>query len=288
MVTSDSPDTIQTDNRIRTDTCNPTDREGLFRFLRIVTLAHILLVEAASGGTVAAEHPHIRWTDRVMHHYPLVCRIAGSIHTRLPRSVEVGDLINVGVLALIDSLDRFDPSRGVPFEMFARHRIRGAILDALRGEDWVPHSVRRKAHIVDRARKALRSIHGRAPTQQELAERLGVELAEWHSLHAGADIRRLLSLDAPITHDNAAPLVEQVPSAVDVAEEVEGSELRALMWATVAQLPPREATALTLHYLHDLPLRVVGERLGVTESRACQLCSQGVKRLRKKIGRATG
>lgn len=227
----------------------------------------------------------IRSSEQVMGYYPLVRRIAASIHLRLPRSVELDDLVNVGVLALIESQQRYDPSRGVPFDMFARHRIRGGILDALRGEDWVPHSVRRKAQLIDETRRQLSSRLGRRPSEQELADQLGFELEECQTLSRQAVIRRMLSLDAPVGHDNPAPLIEQVPSDFDVEDEVSGDELRDLVRSAIGELPEREATAITLHYLQDIPLRAVGDHLGVTESRACQLCGQGIKRLRKRIGR---
>ena len=220
----------------------------------------------------------------VLRHYTLVQRIARQIHSRLPQSVELDDLISVGVVGLIESIARYNPSRGVPFDTYARHRVRGAILDALRAVDWVPHSVRRKAQSIEHARRSLRAVHGRAPTEREMAERLGIELTEYRSLLRDSEIRQLLSLDAPAANDNPTPLVEQVASDKDLEQTTGDDELRTLVMGAVSRLPEREATALTLYYFHELPLKVVGEHLGVTESRACQLCGQGVKRLRRKLG----
>ena len=220
----------------------------------------------------------------VLRHYTLVQRIARQIHSRLPQSVELDDLISVGVVGLIESIARYNPSRGVPFDTYARHRIRGAILDALRAVDWVPHSVRRKAQSIEHARRSLRAERGRTPTEREMAERLGIELDDYRNLVRDSEIRQLLSLDAPAANDNPTPLVEQVASDSDLEEKTGEDELRTLVMGAVSRLPEREATALTLYYFHELPLKVVGEHLGVTESRACQLCGQGVKRLRRKLG----
>lgn len=220
----------------------------------------------------------------VLQHYSLVQRIARQIHSRLPQSVELDDLVSVGVVGLIESIARYNPSRGVPFDTYARHRIRGAILDALRAVDWVPHSVRRKAQSIEHARRTLRTSHGRQPTEGEIAKRLGIELEDYRSLLRDSEIRQLLSLDAPAANDNPTPLIEQVASESNLEESTGELELRGLVLAAVGRLPDREATAITLYYFHELPLKEVGKHLGVTESRACQLCGQGVKRLRRKLG----
>ena len=220
----------------------------------------------------------------VLRHYALVQRIARQIHSRLPQSVELDDLISVGVVGLIESIARYNPSRGVPFDTYARHRIRGAILDALRAVDWVPHSVRRKAQAIEHTRRTLRTVHGRTPTDGEMASRLGIELTDFRNLVRDSEIRQLLSLDAPAANDNPTPLVEQVASDVDLEDSTGDGELRTLVVDAVGKLPEREATAITLYYFHELPLKEVGRHLGVTESRACQLCGQGVKRLRRKLG----
>lgn len=220
----------------------------------------------------------------VTRHHGLVRRIARQIHGRLPQSVELDDLVSVGTVGLIESVARYNPSRGVPFETYARHRIRGAILDALRAVDWVPHSIRRKAQSIEQARRSLRSALHRSPTEQEMATRLRIEVPAYRDLVLETEIRPLLSLDAPAANDNPTPLVEQVPGATDVEGDTGDNELRELVVEAVETLPPREATALMMYYFRELPLKVIGKHLGVTESRACQLRSQGVKRLKRKLG----
>ena len=228
-------------------------------------------------------HEHRTRNELVIKHYALVQRIARQIHARLPSSVELDDLVSVGVVGLIEAMARFNPTRGVPFDTYARHRIRGAILDALRAVDWVPHSVRRKAQAIERARRSLRSRGGELPSEEQIARRLGVPVEDYRALLRDSEIRQLLSLDAPAANDNPTPLVEQVSSDTDVEVETAEDELRAMVAGAVQELPEREATAITLYYFHELPLKEVGRHLGVTESRACQLCGQGIKRLRRRL-----
>ncbi|MBT3222915.1 MAG: sigma-70 family RNA polymerase sigma factor, partial [Proteobacteria bacterium] len=113
--------------------------------------------------------------DLVLLYYPMVRAIACRIHRRLPKAVDVDDLIGAGVVGLIEALERFDPDRGIPFESYAKHRIRGAVVDALRAADWVPRSVRRKADLLDQTRQQLRDELGRRPTRNEMADALEIE-----------------------------------------------------------------------------------------------------------------
>ena len=195
------------------------------------------------------------------------------------------DLVSVGVLGLMESVDRFDPSRGVPFETFARHRVRGAILDALRAADWVPHSVRRKAQAIERTRRDLNQ-RGAATQDAVVAAAMGLPVDRYRSMAKDAEIRQVLSLDAPAANDSSTLLSETVRGDVDVAEETSDAQLRTLVREAVMQLPERERQAIDLYYFQGLQLKEIGSHLGVTESRACQLCSQGIKRLRKRLAAA--
>jgi len=221
--------------------------------------------------------------DVVLANYAMVEAVARSIHARLPSSVQLDDLVSVGVLGLMESLDRYDPTRGVPLETFARHRVRGAILDALRAADWVPHSVRRKAQAIERTRRELHRRTGDSPDESAIAARMGLPMERYRSMAADAEIRTLLSLDAPAANDTTTLLSETVRGDADVADEAEQSELWVLVREAVKNLPERECQAITMYYFHGLQLKQVGSALGVTESRACQLCGQGVKRLRKRL-----
>jgi RNA polymerase sigma factor for flagellar operon FliA len=218
----------------------------------------------------------------VLVHYAMVESVARHIHSRLPPSVLVDDLVSVGVLGLMESVERFDPARGVPFETFARHRVRGAILDALRAADWVPHSVRRKAQAIERTRRSLKQ-RGWETDEKVVAAALGLPVDRYRSMAQDAEIRQVLSLDAPAANDSATLLTDMVRGEDDVAEDTAEAQLRGLVRDAVAQLPERERQAIDLYYFQGLQLKDVGITLGVTESRACQLCGQGIKRLRKRL-----
>ncbi len=223
--------------------------------------------------------------DIVLANYSMVEAVARSIHSRLPPSVQLDDLVSVGVLGLMESLDRYDASRGVPLETFARHRVRGAILDALRAADWVPHSVRRKAQAIERTRRDLVRRHGDRPDEKMIAAKLGLPVERYRSMASDAEIRTVLSLDAPAANDTTTLLAETVSGDADVAAEAEHAELWVIVRKAVQGLPERERTAIDLYYFQGRQLKEVGAALGVTESRACQLCGQGIKRLRKRLAR---
>lgn len=231
-----------------------------------------------------AGHAEKTRAELITEHYPMARAIACRVYQGLPRSVDLDDLISAGVEGLIEAIDRYDASRSVPLKTYARHRIHGAVVDALRANDWVPRSVRRKADRIARAHKHLRESLGRDPVRTEMAEALQVNLKKYEALKKDSQIRPLLSLDSPTGSENSTPLVEQVASSgSDVLERWQHRELRELALASIQTLPERERTAIALYYLHELSLKEVGKVLGVTESRACQLCGQGVKRLRRKL-----
>ncbi len=229
-------------------------------------------------------HNHIQQQSLVLEHYGMVEAVARQIYSRLPSSVQLDDLVSVGTLGLIESIDRFDPSRGVPFESFARHRVRGAILDALRAADWVPHSVRRKAQAIERTRRSL-AQRGRSTDEEQVAQALGLPVCRYRSMAQDAEIRQVLSLDAPAAN-GTSPLLDTVGGDEDLQGDTETAELRDMVREAVTNLPARERQAIELYYFRGLQLKDVGASLGVTESRACQLCGQGIKRLRKRLAHA--
>ncbi|MFT7518748.1 MAG: RNA polymerase sigma factor for flagellar operon FliA [Kiritimatiellia bacterium] len=224
--------------------------------------------------------------EQVLQHYSMVRAIACRIYQRLPKAVELDDLISAGVTGLIEAIDRYDPSRKVPFETFAKHRVHGAIVDALRAADWVPRSVRRKADLIRNSRLRLEASLGREPSREEMAENVDVTVKKYDALVRDSQIRSLLSLDAPMGDGNPTPLVEQVSSEFeDPTLAWQDAELKVAMHQALDRLPAREKSALALYYLHELSLKEVGGVLGVTESRACQLCGQGIKRLKRRLSR---
>ena len=220
----------------------------------------------------------------ILDHYPLVRTIACRMVRRFPSCVEVDELINVGSLGLIDAVDRFDPRREVPFKAYAEIRIRGAIVDALRHSDWVPRSVRRKFNRIEDARVTLHRRLGRNPTRGEMAESLELTMKEFDALAGDAEVRKLVSLDNPVDADNLTPLSERLSDdSEDVTELWAAAELKEEVIAAVKNRPKKERTAVALYSLHSLTLKEIGKVLGVTESRACQLRAQGVKRLKFRL-----
>jgi len=222
----------------------------------------------------------------ILDHYPLVRTIACRMVRRFPSNVDVEELINVGVMGLIDAVDRFDPSRAVPFKAYAEIRIRGAIVDALRDSDWVPRSVRRKHNRIEIAHTDLSRRFGRSPTREEMAQSLGVSLDAFEAMKTDAQLRKLVSLDAPVDDENPTSLSDRIANDEDDIMQVLLSEnLKGEVLKAVGHLPRKERTAVSLYYLHELTLKEIGDILGVTESRACQLRAQGVKRLQFRLER---
>ena len=223
----------------------------------------------------------------IIAYHPLVRTIACRMARRLPPSVDVDEMINVGMLGLIDAVDRFDPSRGVPFKSYAEIRVQGAMIDALRGDDWIPRSVRRKSNHLDEARTRLTQSLGRAPTREEMAHVLDLSIPEYEKLVRESRISRLISLDVSTTEDGKTPLVESVTNNEDNPEDLLGAEeLKGVISHAVNCLPEKERLAVTRYYLQGLTLKQIGAMLGVTESRACQLRGQGIKRLRFRLRHA--
>ncbi len=221
----------------------------------------------------------------VLEHYDMARSIARRVYHRLPKVLELDDLVSAAVTGLIEAIDRYDPERPVPLEIYARHRVQGAVMDALRAQDWVPRSVRRKHDDIAHRRTELSARFGRRPTRHEMAEAMEITVRKFDKMSRDSRIVPLYSLDAPVGEDNATPLVEQVSNGDDLMERWQQSEMAGITLDAVDYLPPRERTAVMLYYLHDLSLKEVGEVLSVTESRACQLVNGGVKRLRYRLRR---
>lgn len=241
---------------------------------------------AAAAPSITARSNSNEREQLILDHYPLVRTIASRIIRRLPSSVELDELVNVGALGLIDAVDRFDPSRQVPFKAYAEIRVRGAIVDALRGADWVPRSVRRKVNRIEAAREKLMLELDRTPSRDEMAAALEISVGEYEDLCGDAQIRKLVSLDAPVDDENQTSLSERISNDdEDLLSTWGREELKVQVMKAVHCLPKKERTAVALYYLHELTLKEIGEVLGVTESRACQLRSAGVKRLKFRLDR---
>ena len=223
----------------------------------------------------------------VIQYAPLVKRIAFHLMARLPASVQVEDLIQNGMLGLLDACGRFEDGQGAQFETYAVQRIRGAMLDGLRENDWVPRSVRREMRRVEAAILQLEHQHGRQPTETELAAALDMPLADYQRLLGDARGHQLLSLEDMGGHsgdgdeeflDRHETGASQDPLALLLEDDMRGALVRG-----IEGLPEREKLVMSLYYEEELNLREIGEVLGVTESRVCQLHSQAIARLRAQV-----
>jgi RNA polymerase sigma factor for flagellar operon FliA len=218
----------------------------------------------------------------IVAYAPLVKFVAGRVGAGLPSSVDPGDLIGSGVLGLIDAVERYDPQRGVKFETFATPRIKGAIYDALRQLDWVPRSVRSRARQLEQAFSDLEAMHGRAPSDDELAARLRIDrsdLDRWLSSIASTTVGPLeRALDAGAEPHTLTGEVPVVPSTL-----VEEREVRQVMRDEIDKLPDREKLVLSLYYDEGLTLAQIGRVLGISESRVPQIHTKSVLHLRARM-----
>lgn len=219
----------------------------------------------------------------ILKFYPIVQIIAQRLAKRLPDTVDTDELISVGMLGLIDAVDRFDPERGVPLKAYAEIRIKGAMLDVLRQNDWVPRSVRRKHQQIEQTRQALSQSLGRLPSRTELAAQLELSMKDFDRLARDSRLQRLLSLDAPIIQDGT-PLIELVRGSSDDAEtSMHTKEIHSAIDEAITELSEKERVALSMSYLEGYTLREIGGLLGVSESRVCQIRSRAVRRIRRHI-----
>lgn len=224
--------------------------------------------------------------DQIAQCAPLVKRIAYHLLARLPASVQIDDLIQAGMLGLLDAARRYDPAQGAAFATFAEPRIRGAMFDEIRKGDWTPRSVHRKARQVTAAIHAVETATGQEARDAEVAEYLGVTLAEYHKTLGDMRGQKLLSLDEPCWNDTHEP--EQIPALDgDPSDLVHREHLLKRLAAAIDHLPERERLVLSLYYDEELHLKEIGAVLGVSESRVSQLHSQALARLRVRLAHRT-
>ena len=224
----------------------------------------------------------------ILHYAPLVKYVASRVATGLPASVEQADLVSYGMFGLIDALEKFEPGRGNKFETYAIPRIKGAIIDELRAMDWVPRSVRFKAREIEKAHSDLETMLKRAPTEQELADRLGISKRELHEVVSQISFVSVLALDELLSvgadRGERVSLLDTLPDrASDPTSGVEGQETRGLLAAAINSLSEREKIVVTLYYFEGLTLAEIGDILGVTESRVCQIHTKAVGSLRGQL-----
>jgi RNA polymerase sigma factor for flagellar operon FliA len=212
-----------------------------------------------------------------MRHAELVKRIAYHLAGRLPASVEVDDLIQAGMLGLLEAAANYSEGRGASFETYAGIRIRGAMLDGLRKLDWAPRSVHRKARAVAKAIREIESEIGREARDVEVAERMGMKLSEYHRIvedSAGCQISSLTTEEGEITLTD---------SSADPFRDVVDEDFRAALTEAIAGLPERERLVMSLYYDDELNLKEIGAALRVSESRICQIHGQALVRLQARL-----
>lgn len=229
----------------------------------------------------------------ILHFSPLVKYVAGRVAVGLPPNVDQADLISYGIFGLIDAIEKYDSARGIKFETYAISRIRGAIIDELRAIDWVPRSVRSKARQVEKAYAALENKLKRPPTDAEIAEEMEISIDDLNHIYTQLSTVSLIALDEMMTMDgekgDRLSLVETLEDTRTVSpmEAFESEEMRGILADSINRLPEREKVVITLYYYEGLTLAEIGQVLGVTESRICQMHTKAVLALRGKINEAT-
>jgi RNA polymerase sigma factor for flagellar operon FliA len=215
---------------------------------------------------------------------PLVKRIAHHMMVKLPNSVEVDDIIQAGMIGLLDAAGRYDEFRGAQFETYAAQRIRGAMLDELRGADWLPRSMRRDMRRIEAAIHRLQQQLGRAPAESEIAKELGVALPEYQQMLQEARGAQLVYYEDFHNEDDEDFFDRHnFDNDSNPLALLQDERFRVALIKAIDNLPERERLMMALHYEQDLNLREIGEVMEVSESRVCQLHSQAVARLRGSL-----
>ncbi|MDP9433002.1 MAG: RNA polymerase sigma factor WhiG [Actinomycetota bacterium] len=225
----------------------------------------------------------------ILHYSPLVKYVAGRVGVGLPPNIEQADLVSYGIFGLIDAIEKFDLTRAIKFETYAISRIKGAIIDELRSIDWIPRSVRYKAREVERAYATLEAKLHRSPTEPEVAAELGIALSDLHTIFSQVSFVNVVALDELLNvggeRGDKLALVDTLEDtkAEDPVASFEGEETKFLLAQAINTLPEREKIVVTLYYYEGLTLAEIGQVLGVTESRICQMHTKAVLQLRGKM-----
>ena len=223
----------------------------------------------------------------IIEYAPLIKYIAQKIASRLPSNIELDDLISCGIIGLMDAIDKFDPKRDNKFKTYAEFRVRGAILDELRAQDWIPRSIREKAKIIERAYAKLEALLGRSATDEEMSEELGVPQEEFHNmLHKARSVALLNIDDSSSFNKGDKKLIANLMMDSKVSNPfsaVAYKNSRDKIKEGIASLPEKQRLVLSLYYYEDLNLKEIGRVLNVTESRVSQLHTQGIVKLRVKF-----
>jgi RNA polymerase sigma factor FliA len=225
--------------------------------------------------------------ELILHYAPLVKYVAGRVAVGMPANVEHSDLVSYGIFGLMDAIEKFDLDKGFKFETYAITRIKGAIIDELRSVDWVPRSVRAKARKLEAAVARFEAEHHRSPTDEELAAELGIGLAELEDTLTKVSMTSVAALDETLDVGDG-DRISLVDTLQDLSqalpeESYDDIETKQLLRQAMTRLTEREQTVLGLYYFEGMTLAQVGDVLGVTESRICQIHTKAVLSLRAKL-----
>lgn len=246
---------------------------------------------ASDTPTAAADTATLTRDQLIEQHLPLVRHIVGRMMMHLPSHVSADDLFSAGVIGLIQAVDRYNADRGANLKTYCTLRIRGAILDELRRQDWVPRSVHREARHLAEAQARLAQQLGREPSEDEIAEHLGMSGEDFRELVDRVKPVSFLSLQEPVLGgDGTDPLFKEEtladPNATDAVRELLGDEDRQILRQQLALLPKQQMQVLSLYYIEDLRLKEIAQILGLTESRVSQIHTLAISRLRTAFERA--
>jgi RNA polymerase sigma factor for flagellar operon FliA len=236
--------------------------------------------------SVAAQYLEVQQgsaNELVRTHAALVKRIAWHLKGRLPASDELGDLIQAGMIGLLEAANNYAPGRAANFETFAGIRIRGAMLDELRKTDWTPRSVYRRLRDAMEAMRQIEAETGREAGEAEVAQRMGISASEYSQIMADASRSRVLSLDESNDDEDGPGFEVSDVHAGTPASRHEEEGRRVALAEAIEGLPEREKLLMSLYYDEELNLKEIGAVLGVTESRVCQLHGQALTRLRARL-----
>ena len=224
----------------------------------------------------------------ILQHRKLVKYMALRLISRLPDHVSIDDLYSAGIIGLIDAIDKYDATQGIPFEYHAKIRIRGAMLDEIRAMDWIPRSLRQKGNLLEKTCLALEQRLGRYPSDEEIAEELHVDIDEYHRL---LDETKGISLLPENVHDAVCESKEAVHLASQTDElfhQTYQREIQKVLAEVITSLPHKEQVILSLYYHEELTMKEIGAVMGFTESRISQIHTKAILKLRTRLAKRLG
>jgi RNA polymerase sigma factor for flagellar operon FliA len=232
------------------------------------------------------------WQEQMVVQYaPLIKYIASRLALRLPAHISLDDLISSGIIGLIDAIHKFDPGKNISFKTYAEFRIKGAILDELRSLDWIPRSVRKKSHVLEKTYSELEKTLGRPAEPEEICDALGIELEEFYQLLDETKSVSLVELEGiwkavrngPDLPESNLPEILLDENVRDPFLALHFSELQDIMVKAIDALPDKEKLLISLYYYEELTMKEIGQIMGYTESRISQLHTQAMIRLRSRL-----